>query len=89
MTKDCPPPLSSQRRLVQRLVAGSIPAAREFDECREILATDCDETVAFAAVFKLLEGALADPFFAIDDTQQVVPILRGLARGDLKPGDLL
>jgi len=81
--------LSEQRRLVQRILADSIPAGREIDECRQVLAHHCDETEAFQALFTLLRGALADPFFNIDDTQLVVPILKALARGDLKAGDLL
>ena len=36
----------------------------------------------------LLEGALADPGLAIDDAQLVVPLLKGLARGDISPDDI-
>jgi len=81
--------LPDHRRLVQRLVAGNIPGGRELDECRRVLAARCDETTAFRALFTLLQGALADPFFNIDDTQLVVPILKSMARGELKAGDLL
>ena len=35
----------------------------------------------------LLEGTLADPRLAIDDTQIVVPLLKALARGDVSPDD--
>jgi hypothetical protein len=82
-------PLPDHRRLVQRLVAGNIPAGRELDECRRVLAAPCDETTAFQALFTLLRGALADPFFDIDDTQLVVPILKSMARGEVKAEDLL
>jgi hypothetical protein len=37
----------------------------------------------------LLEGALADPFFGIDETQQVVPVLKALARGHIGVRELL
>jgi len=82
-------PLNEQRRLVQRIVAGRIPSGRELDVCREILASECEEAVAFQALFTLLRGALADPLFNIDDTQLVVPLLKALARGDLTAGELL
>ena len=82
-------PLNEQRRLVQRIVAGRIPSGRELDVCREILASECEEAVAFQALFTLLRGALADPLYNIDDTQLVVPLLKALARGDLTAGELL
>ena len=50
---------------------------------------DCDQEVAFSALFTLLRGALADPFFGIDETQQVVPILKALARGDIVAKELV
>ena len=53
------------------------------------LETDCDEEVAFSALFTLLQGALADPFFGIDETQQVVPILKALARGNIVAKELV
>ncbi len=89
MNDDTRHSLREQRRLVQRMLTDSIPAGREIDECRQVLAHRCDEAVAFQALFTLLRGALADPFFNIDDTQLVVPILKALARGELKAGDLL
>ena len=78
-----------QRRLVQRILSGNIPSGKELDACRDILKSQCDEESAFAALFTLLQGALADPFYDIDDTQMVVPILKALARGELTAGDLL
>jgi hypothetical protein len=57
--------------------------------CREILKTECEEEVAFQALFTLLRGALADPLFNIDDTQLVVPLLKALVRGEVTAGDLL
>ena len=82
-------PLIEQRRLVQRIVAGRIPSGRELEVCREILATKCEEEVAFQALFTLLRGALADPLFNIDDTQLVVPLLKALVRGEVTAGELL
>jgi hypothetical protein len=89
MTEDHRQPLTEQRRLVQRIVSGRIPSAREFDACRKLLTSGCDEEATFAALFTLLQGALADPFLPIDDTRMVVPILKGMARGELTAGDLL
>jgi hypothetical protein len=77
------------RRLVQRILAGGIPEGKDFDACRAILNGEADDEVAIGALFMLLQGALADPFFGIDDTQRVVPILKGLARGKLSVRDLL
>ena len=84
-------PLSSeeQRRLVQRILTGGIPSGDEFDACREMLENGGDEPTTFKALFTLLEGALADPFFLIQDTEKVVPVLRGLARGEIEAKDLL
>lgn len=82
-------PLTEQRRLVQRVLTGRIPSGRELDVCREILTSDCEEPVAFQALFTLLRGALADPLFNIDDTQLVVPLLKAMARGELTAKDLL
>jgi hypothetical protein len=89
MAKSQEQPLIEQRRLVQRILSGRIPSGRELDVCREILTSECEEPVAFQALFTLLRGALADPLFNIDDTQLVVPLLKALARGDLTAGDLL
>ena len=50
---------------------------------------NCDDETAFAALFTLLQGALADPFFGIDETQQVVPILKALSRGEVGVRELL
>ena len=89
MKDDTPAPLSEQRHLVQRIITGRIPAGKELDACREILSSECDERTAFAALFTVLEGALSDPFFAIEDTRHVVQILKALARGELDAGELL
>ncbi len=48
-----------------------------------------NDDAAFAALFRLLEGALADPFFGIDDTQRVVPILKALSRGEISVRELV
>jgi hypothetical protein len=89
MTDENQQPLTEQRRLVQRIVSGRIPSGRELELCREVLASWCGEQEAFSAQLTQHQGALADPFFPIDDTQLVVPILKAMARGELTAGDLL
>jgi hypothetical protein len=89
MTEDLRNPTDEHRRLVQRILAGGIPEGKEFDACRATLRTDCDDDEAFAALFTLLQGALADPFFDIRETQQVVPILKALSRGELGVRELV
>ena len=89
MTEPHRAPLTEQRRLVQRILSERSPSGRELDLCREILKTECEEPVAFQALFTLLRGAMADPLFNIDDTQLVVPILKAMARGELTAGELL
>jgi hypothetical protein len=81
MTEDLRNPIQDHRRLVQRILAGGIPEGKDFDACRAVLHSDCTDEVAFEALFILLQGALADPFFGIDETQRVVPILKALSRG--------
>ena len=82
-------PTDEQRRLVQRILSGGIPKGKEFDACRAILATQCPDEEAFAALFTLLQGALADPFFGIQETQEVVPIIKALTRGEITAKELL
>ncbi len=82
-------PVDEQRRLVQRIIAGGIPADREFEACRDALRSACEEEPAFEALFTLLQGALADPFFDLEDSVRVVPILKALARGELRALELL
>lgn len=89
MTEDLRNSIQDHRRLVQRILSGGIPEGRDFDACRAILKTDCSDEEAFEALFNLLQGALADPFFGIDETQQVVPILKALSRGDIGARELL
>jgi hypothetical protein len=89
MTEDFRNAIDEHRRLVQRILAGGIPKGKDFDACRAILSTDCGDDEAFDALFTLLQGALADPFFGIDETQQVVPILKSLARGDVEVRELV
>jgi len=81
--------IAEHRRLVQRILAGGIPTGKDFDACRAVLQTDCDDEATLSALFFLLQGALADPFFRIEDTQQVVPILKALARGEIGARELL
>jgi len=77
------------RRIVQRIVSGDIPCGRDFDACRAVLSTDCDDRPSFHALCTLLEGALADPTFGIDETQVLVPLLKALAHGEMTTRDLL
>ena len=77
------------RRLVQRVLTGDIPRGAEFDACRAVLSCKCDDQTAFHALSALLEGALADPEYDIDDTQELVPLLKGLSRGNVIARDLL
>lgn len=81
--------IDEQRRLVQRILSGGIPKGKEFDVCRAVLKTDCHDDEAFAALFTLLQGALADPFFGIRETREVVPILKALTRGEVKARELV
>ena len=78
-----------RRRLVQRVLSGDIPRGGKFDVCREVLSSDCDDQTAFQALSFILDGALADSSYGIDDTQELVPLLKALARGDLAAKDLL
>lgn len=89
MSDDKPLPVDEQRRLVQRIIAADIPAGKEMNECRLVLRSECDEPAALNALFTLLQGALADPFFGIADSERVVPVLRALARGELTARELL
>jgi len=78
-----------RRRLVQRVLTGDIPRGGEFDACRAVLTSECNDQTAFQALSSLLEGALADPSYGIDDTQELVPLLKVLARGEVDVRDLL
>ena len=89
MSGDSRNAIDEQRRLVQRILAGGIPEGKDFDACRAVLRAGCDEDEAFTALFFLLEGALADPFFDIRETQKVVPILKALSRGELGVRELV
>jgi hypothetical protein len=82
------PELLRERDLVRRLLEGTLPAGRDFDACRAVMADDPEPDTAFHALTMLLEGALADPRLAIDDTQVLVPLIKGLARGRIRPQDL-
>jgi hypothetical protein len=89
MTRDPRNAIDEHRRLVQRILAGGIPEGKDFDACRAVLQTECSDDEAFAALFTLLEGALADPLFDIGETQKVVPILKALARGEVGVRELV
>lgn len=80
--------LHRERDLVRRLLDGDRPGGPDFDACRAVLQAEPAAETRFRALCMLLEGALADPGLAIDDAQLVVPLLKGLARGDISPDDI-
>jgi hypothetical protein len=79
----------SYRRLVARVIGGGPPTGLEFDACRAVLANRPSRDEAFQALCMLLEGALADASLPIDDTQELVPLLKALARRDVVAEELL
>ena len=90
LSSDRPSPAhESYSRLVQRVVTGHIPRGPDFDACRAVLRASPSGDTAFTALAMLLEGALADPAFDIGDTQQLVPLLKELARGSVRVEELL
>ena len=90
LSSDRPSPAhESYRRLVERVVNGHIPQGPDFEACRAVLRASPSGDTAFTALAMLLEGALADPAFDIGDTQQLVPLLKELARGSVRAEDLL
>lgn len=89
MTEDLHNSIDEHRRLVQRILAGGIPQGKDFDACRSLLDSDCNEDEAFVALFTLLQGALSDPLFDIRDTQMVVPIIRALVRREVAAKELV
>ena len=54
MTEDLHNSIDEHRRLVQRILAGGIPQGKDFDACRSLLDSDCNEDEAFAALFTLV-----------------------------------
>jgi len=83
------PRLAAWKSMIRRLLDGPLPAGTDFDACRAVLLSDQSSDLAFQALCMLLEGALADANLPIDDTQEVVPLLKNLARGTISPGDVL
>jgi len=83
-----PVPSEPELEAARRILGGPRPAGEEFDACRAVLRHDPRAPEAFAAACMLLEGALADPGLAIDDTRAVVRLLRALARGHIRPEEL-
>jgi hypothetical protein len=88
MTDDHRNATDEQRRLVQRILAGGIPKGKEFDACRAVLQSGCNDDEAFAALLYLLQGAVADPFLGIDETRLVVQLLKALTRREIRAGEL-
>lgn len=77
------------RRLVTRVIDGDIPSGEDFDACRAMLRAEPSSEAAFTALCVLLEGALASPTLDIDATQDLVPLLKELARGSVLVEELL
>ncbi len=77
------------RTVVRRLVGGDLPRGQQYDACRAVLRGDQPAETVFGALCMLLEGALADPALAIDDTQVVVRLLKGLAQGTIFPDEVM
>lgn len=89
MTKETPDSIHGYHHLVQRILAGGIPNGKDFDACRAVLDSAENDELKFKALFTLLEGALADPFFPIGDTRDVVQILKAMARKEITVEQLL
>jgi hypothetical protein len=83
------PSSAEARALVRRLVDEGPPHGEEFRACRAVVTGEPAGEAAFEALCMILEGALADPGLAIDDTHTLVAVLKGLARGAVTPGELL
>jgi len=77
------------REVVRRLIRGELPRGEQFDACRAVLINGSGSDTNFQAMCLLLEGALADPSLAIDDTQVVVRLLKELASGTLLPEEVM
>ena len=83
MNEQAQDPYRRYRRLVQRVVDGDIPRGKDFDACRAVVRAGGPEDAVYTAICALLEGALAEASLAIDDAQDLVPLLKGLARGSI------
>lgn len=82
-------PPEAFKALVKGVLEGPVPVGVEFDAARTILSEDPSHPSSFNALCVLLEGALADPTFPVEETQALVPLLKALARGTLGVRDLL
>jgi len=83
------PGLFDFRELVRKVLDGSPPEGEEFDACRAVVRDDPGSGAAFQALCMLLEGALAQPTLSSEDTQVLVPLLKNLAMGLVRVGDLV
>lgn len=77
------------RVVVRRLIDGDLPRGQQYEACRAVLRNGQSSEMTFGALCMLLEGALADPALAIDDTQVVVAVLKGLAQGTIFPDEVM
>ncbi len=77
------------RELVSRLRHGPPPRGEQFDLCRRVVAAAPATAEAEAALRMLLEGAMADASTAVDDAQEIMPLLKAADTGTVRLGDLL
>ncbi len=77
------------RDLVANVMEGPSPVGLDFDACRAQLAREPSGEAAYHALCMLLEGALADASFDIGATQTLVRLLKALARGAVRPEEVL
>ena len=83
------PGLFDFRELAQKVLEEGPPTGEEFDVCRAVVRDDSGSDAAFQAMCMLLEGALAEPTLSSEDTQVLVPLLKNLAMGLVRVGDLV
>lgn len=77
------------RDLVARIRAAETPSGEQLDACRAVLEAGSEPHTQHQALTMLLEGALADATLSIEATQELVPLLKSLARGEVTPEELL
>ncbi|MBZ5588453.1 MAG: hypothetical protein LAO05_07810 [Acidobacteriia bacterium] len=77
------------RGVLTRLRRGPAPRGEEYDLCREVLAAAPATMHGRQAARRLLEGAMADAGISIADAQDVMGLLKAVARGDVDLEHLL
>lgn len=89
VSQDNGPSLFDFRELARKVLEGGPPVGEDFDACRAVVRDDPGSGPAFQAMCMLLEGALAEPTLSSEDTQVLVPLLKNLAMGLVRVGDLV